>query len=60
MIAWWSVTFLSLTTRSSGSLSSASTYSEPRRYCGLWPTSDAVGLISGIMSPVRKRELVRG
>ena len=37
MIAWWSVTFLSLTTRPSGSFSSAETYSAPFAYCGVVP-----------------------
>ena len=60
MIAWWSWTFLSLTTRPSGRLSSPSTYSDAFLYCALCPTSSAIGLISATMSPVRKRELVRG
>ena len=60
MIAWWSSTFASFTTRPSGSLSSPVTYSAPFAYWGLWPTSSAIGLISPAMSPVRKRELVRG
>src|SRR3954451_14465163 len=58
--AWWSSTFLSFTTRSSGSLSSDTTYSDARRYCELWPTIWAVGLISAIWSLGRKREFVRG
>ena len=53
MIAWWSCTFLSLTTRWSGRLSSEVTYSAAFAYCGLCPTSSAVGLISATMSPVR-------
>ena len=54
MIAWWSPTFASLTTRASGSRS------RPRTYCGAVgvlavapPTCSAVGLISATMSLVR-------
>ena len=50
MIAWWSVTFSSLTTRASGSTSSAVTYSAPLRYSGCAPTSSAMGLISSTTS----------
>ena len=53
MIAWWSVTFSSLTTRASGSRSSPVTYSAPLRYSGCAPTSSAIGLISATMSVVR-------
>ena len=60
MSAWWSSTFASLTTRPSGSFSSDVTYSAPRAYWALCPTSSAVGRISATMSPVRKREFVRG
>ena len=60
MIAWWSVTLASLTTRPSGSTSSPSTYCEAFAYSGWVPTSAAIGLISGIMSPVRYREFVLG
>ena len=60
MIAWWSSTFLSLTTRPSGSFSSEVTYSAPLRYCGV--VADQLGGRPdvGDQSPVRKRELVRG
>ena len=50
MIAWWSVTFSSLTTRASGSTSSPVTYSAPARYSSWEPTSSAIGLISSTMS----------
>ena len=60
MIAWWSVTLASLTTRPSGSVSSPVTYAAARAYSRRLPTSSAVGLISAAMSPVRKREFVRG
>ena len=50
MIAWWSPTFSSLTTRASGSWSRAVTYSAALRYCSRAPTSSAVGLISSTMS----------
>ena len=60
MIAWWSWTLASLTTRPSGSLSRPSTNFDAASYWALWPMCSAVGLISGIMSPVRKREFVRG
>ena len=60
MIAWWSVTFASLTTRPSGSTSSPVTYAAARAYSRCVPTSPAIGLISPIMSLGRKRELVRG
>ena len=60
MIAWWSVTLASLTTRPSGSTSSPSTYLAASLYSRSAPTSFAVGLISPIMSRVMKREFVRG
>ena len=60
MIAWWSLTFESSTTRASGSRSSPATYSAALRYSGAAPTSSAVGLISATMSLGRYRELVRG
>jgi hypothetical protein len=60
MIAWWSVTFASLTTRPSGSVSSPVTYAAAFAYSDRRPTCAAVGLISPAMSPVRKREFVRG
>ena len=60
MIAWWSVTLASLTTRPSGSTSSPVTYSAARAYSRWRPTSAAVGLSSPTMSPGRKREFVRG
>ena len=60
MIAWWSVTFASLTTRPSGSTSSPSTYCAARAYSGFSPTFEAVGLISPAMSPDKNREFVRG
>ena len=60
MIAWWSVTLASLTTRPSGSTSSPVTYCAARAYSRCVPTSSAVGLISPAMSPDRKREFVRG
>jgi hypothetical protein len=41
-------------------VSSPVTYSAARVYSRWRPTSAAVGLISPAMSPVRKRELVRG
>ena len=53
MIAWWSVTFSSLTTRASGSTSRPTTNSEPLRYSSRAPTSSAIGLISSTMSVVR-------
>ena len=60
MIAWWSVTLASLTTRPSGSTSSPVTYAAARAYSRRRPTSAAVGLSSPTMSPGRKREFVRG
>src|SRR5437763_1760353 len=60
MSAWWSSTFLLLTTRPSGSLSSESTYCADLEYAAFRPTSAAVGLISAIWSLGRNRELVRG
>ena len=61
MIAWWSVTLASLTTRPSGSTSSPVTYGGGRaRTRGACPTSAAIGLISPTMSRGRKREFVRG
>ena len=54
MIAWWSPTFASSTTRASGSRSSDVTYFAPSAYSGpSRPTFAAVGLISGTMSLVR-------
>ena len=60
MIAWWSVTLASLTTRASGSTSSPVTYAAAVAYSRARPTSAAVGLMSARMSEGRKRELVRG
>ena len=60
MIAWWSVTFASFTTRPSGSTSSPVTYRAACAYSLCEPTSSAVGLISATMSLVRYLELVRG
>ena len=60
MIAWWSVTLASLTTRPSGSTSSPRTYFEPWAYSLRSPTSLAIGFISPTMSFVKKREFVRG
>ncbi len=53
MIAWWSVTFASFTTRPSGNLSSPVTYSAAFRYSARPPTSAAIGLISPIISVVK-------
>ncbi len=53
MIAWWSETFSSLTTRASGSTSRPTTYSAPLLYSLCEPTSSAIGLISSTMSLVR-------
>ena len=47
MIAWWSCTFLSLTTRSRGRLSSEVTYSAAFAYCALWPDQLGRGLDLG-------------
>ena len=50
MIAWWSVTFSSLTTRAERQHVEPVTYSAPLRYSGCAPTSSAIGLISSTMS----------
>ena len=53
MIAWWSPTFSSATTRPSGRRSSPVTYPAAARYSSRRPTLAAVGLISPTMSLVR-------
>ena len=62
MIAWWSVTFASLTTRAERQqVERRCTYARGlARTRGCAPTCSAVGLISATMSLGRKREFVRG
>ena len=60
MIAWWSVTLASLITRPSGRTSRPVTYAAAAAYSRCVPSSEAIGLISPIMSDGRKREFVRG
>ena len=60
MIAWWSSTFASLTTRASGSESSLSTNCAAVAYSGMSTSVAAVGLSCGTRSPESQRELVRG
>ena len=60
MIAWWSPTFASFTTRASGSESSLSTNCAAVAYSGMSTSVPAVGFSCGTRSPESQRELVRG